>query len=241
MEQKIKILDFQVEILSMDYLSERIEEYCNGEQMESVLFLSVRIMEAAMDFPEYRRKIGEFQMLLPGEEEILFPERLKLSDKSDITFQEDCLDGLLRFMEKKQKSLYLVGDELEKTEMFLHYCEEQFPKLQLTGVFIIDENMDDEKVLNDINTNCPDVILTAIAPQLQENWITENGDKLNARVCIGADVLVQRTVERYLLCLEKEMHTKIYHYMQNIKNKFLKKIQKRIFYKEYEQYMKQKD
>ena len=100
--------------------------------------------------------------------------------------------------------------------------------------------MEDEKLLNDINTNCPDVILTAIAPQLQENWIMENGDKLNVKVCIGADVLVQKLVERYLLYLEKEKHTKIYHYLQNIKNCFLKKIQKRIFYKEYEQYMKQK-
>lgn len=239
MKQKVNILDFQVEILTLDLLNKTIEDYCRDEQMRAILFLSVPIIEGAMNSSDYRRRIAEFQMLLPGEEEILFRESAHLFEQKDVVVNESCMEGLLHGLEESQRSVYLVGDELEKMEMFLHYCEEEYPKLQLVGAFVGDENMDDEKLLNDINTNCPDVILTAIAPKLQENWIMENADKLNGKVCIGADVLIQKVVERYLMYMEREMHTRVYRNLLKMKKNLMKNIQKRIFCMEYEQYMKQ--
>ncbi|MCI8409976.1 MAG: WecB/TagA/CpsF family glycosyltransferase [Lachnospiraceae bacterium] len=239
MEQKVNVLDFQVDILTLDLLNKTIDDYCKDEQMRAILFLSVPIIEEAMDSPDYRRMVAGFQMLLPGEEEILFRESEELLERKDVVINESCMEGLLRGLEKSRRSVYLVGDELEKTELFLHYCEEQCPTLQLVGTFVTDENMDDEKLLNDINTNCPDVILTAIAPQLQENWIMENADKLNGKVCIGADILIQKVVEQYLMYLEKEVHTRVYNNLIKIKKNLMKNIHKRIFCMEYEQYMKQ--
>lgn len=239
MEHKMNILDFQVDILSIDLLSKTIENYCEEEQMRAILFLSVPIIEEAMESPDYRKRVATFQMLLPGEEEILSKESVEILERKDAVLNEKSMERMLQGLEKNQRSVYLVGDELEKTELFLRYCEENYPKLRLVGTFVGDENMDDEKLLNDINTNCPDVILTAIAPQLQENWIIENADKLNGRVCIGADVLVQKVVDRYLMYMEKDIHSGIYITLVKIKKNLMKNIQKRIFRMEYEQYMKQ--
>lgn len=239
MEQRVNILDFQVEIITLDLLNKTIEEYCRDEQMRAILFLSVPIIEEAMDSPAYRKRVADFQMLLPGEEIILFQESDELLEQDNVVMNESCMEGLLHELEKSQRSVYLVGDELEKTELFLHYCEEQCPNLQLVGTFVTDEDMDDEKLLNDINTNCPDIILTAISPQLQENWIMNNADKLNGKVCIGADILIQKIVEQYLMYLEREIHTKVYNNLIRMKKSLVKNIHKRIFYIEYEQYMKQ--
>lgn len=241
MEDKITILEYDVQIPTKEVLVRSMKNFCEKEQLQSILFLSVDILEQAMASPEYREKIAEFQFMLPGETNILYMYSNEMLKKQGMLDGQHCIQLILEYLEAEEKTVFLVGDEIEKIEYFLNYCQEHYPKLDVVGTFIGDEKMDDENLLNEINVSCPDVILTAIAPQLQENWILSNVAKLNGRVCIGADVLVKEVVQQYVEEMERENYNLLYYSISAMKEKLVKLFQKRIFQMDYAHYMKQRE
>lgn len=238
MIQQAKVLDFQVDMLTVDALNQQIDEYCDKEQMMSILFLSVPIVEQAMDSYEYHEKITKFHMLIPGEKEVFLDESAKIFRENKLVFDETCFGEVLKMLEESERSIYIAGDQLDKIEILLRYCEEEYPDLRVVGSYIVEKQIDDEKLLNDINTSCPDVIITAIAPKCQEEWIINNTDKLNGKVCIGADVLITKVTERYRESQESGNYIGMYHNFVKIKRTVEKNIQKGIFSKECKRYMK---
>lgn len=240
MDERVAILEYNVQIPTVENLEQMMDAFCHQEQLQSILFLSVDILEEAMDSIDYRNRVSKFQFILPGEEDILFMHPIERLIEQGMLGSDECLKHILHYLEKGNKTIYLVGDQIEKLEYFYAYCQEQYPELEVVGTFVGDKKMDDENLLNDINATCPDVILTAIAPQLQENWILNNVAKLNGRVCIGADILVRHVVREYIEKIEKENYNRFYWSFELLKDKFMKKCQKRIFRMDYVHYMKKK-
>lgn len=240
MDERIEILEYSVRIPTIENLDQMMDAFCHQNQLQSILFLSVDIIEEAIDSVDYRECISRFQFILPGEEDVLFMYPIKQLKEQGMLGSDECLKHILQYLERGDKTVYLVGDKVEKLEYFYAFCQEQYPNLEIVGTFVGDEKMDNENILNDINATCPDVILTAITPQLQESWILNNVAKLNGRVCIGADVLVQHVVEEYVEKMEKENYNRFYCSIELFKDKIMKKCQKRIFKLDYAHYIKKK-
>lgn len=241
MDERVEILEYNVRIPTIEKLDQMMDAFCHQDQLQSILFLSVDILEEAIDSADYRERISKFQFILPGEEEILFMHPVEQLKEQGMLGSDECLKHMLLYLESGKKTIYLVGDKIEKLEYFYAFCQEKYPQLEVVGTFVGNEKMDDENLLNDINVTCPDVILTAIAPQLQENWILNNVAKLNGRVCIGADVLVRKVVKEYVEKIEKENYNCFYYNLELLKDKITEKCQRRIFQMDYAHYMKKKE
>lgn len=241
MDKRVDILEYDVRIPTVENLNQMMDAFCHQEQLQSILFLSIDILEEAMDYVDYRESISRFQFVLPGEEAVLFMHPIEQLKEQGMLDSDACLKCILQYLESEKKTIYLVGDKIEKLEYFYVFCQEQYPQLEVVGTFVGDGKMDDENLLNDINITCPDVILTAIAPQLQEKWILNNVAKLNGRVCIGADILVRKIVKEYVEKMEKENYNRFYYNFELLKDKIIEKCQRRIFYIDYAHYMKKKE
>lgn len=240
MDESIKVLDYDVQLVEAGMFREKIEAFCDGGRVQSILFLSVPILEQVMVSPDYAERIGKFELLFPGEENVLTMYPVEEYRKKNILMNDAYLEEILRCIERHGNTMYVVGDRYEKVQGFRSYCKCEFPELQIVGSFVGGEHMDDDSLLNDINATCPDVILTSIEPQLQENWIIKNLDKLNGRVCIGADVIIQGMLDRYLQQLQRDNHSKIINRYLEWKSNLVEGMQMRTFRSNYEHYMKQK-
>lgn len=240
MNESIKVLDYNVQIVKAGKFRKKIEAFWGEGRVQSILFLSVPILEQVMISPEYAERIGKFDLLFPGEEKVLTMYPVEEYREKHFLMNEAYLEEILHFIERHGYTMYVVGDRYEKVQGFLSYCKCEFHKLQIVGSFVGGEQMDDDSLLNDINVTCPDIILTSIEPQLQENWIIKNLDKLNGHICIGADVIIQGMLDRYLQQVQRESHSKIYNRYVDWKTKMLEGFQMRTFRSNYEQYMKQK-
>lgn len=239
MEEKVCVLNYDVRLLKEKEFRQALESFCQSGHLQSILFLSVQILMEAMDSKEYCDRVSRFQLLLPGEEDVLMMHTIKEYKEQNLMMDVEYLKVILEYLRESQYTLYLVGDQYAKLQMFMEYCKEEYEGLQIVGSFVGDEKMDDECLLNDINVTCPDVILTAIAPQLQENWILNNLDKLNGRVCIGADVLVCGLLKYFNAMVEQQNHGMIYNRCVQLKQRFIGNIQRKMFRMDYEHYMKQ--
>ncbi len=239
MEERVSVLNYDVRLLKAKEFRQALETFCQSGHLQSMLFLSVQILTEAMDSKEYRDKVSHFQLLLPGEEDVLMMHPVKQYKEQKLMMDAEYLDVILTYLKESQHTLYLVGDQYEKLQMFVEYCKSEYENLQIVGSFVGDQKMNDDCLLNDINATCPDVILTAIAPQLQENWILNNVDKLNGRVCIGADILVCGLLERFITAIEQQNHGMLYNRCAELKQSFIGNIQRKVFRMDYEHYMKQ--
>lgn len=239
MEERVNVLNYDVRLLKAKEFRLALENFCQSGHLQSMLFLSIPILVEAMDSKEYCERVSRFQLLLPGEEDVLMMHPVKQYKERNLMMDVEYLNIILEYLSESQHTLYLVGDQYTKLQMFVEYCKSEYEHLQIVGSFVGDQKMDDDSLLNDINVTCPDVILTAIAPQLQENWILNNVDKLNGRVCIGADVLVCKLLESFIIAKEQQNHGMLYNRCVELKHSLLGNIQRKVFRMDYEHYMKQ--
>lgn len=239
MDEKVRVLNYDVRLLKAKEFRQALETFCQSGHLQSMLFLSIPILIEAMDSKEYCDRVSRFQLLLPGEEDVLMMHPVKQYREQNLMMDVEYLDIILEYLREEQHTLYLVGDQYAKLQMFMEYCKSEYEDLQIVGSFVGDQRMDDDSLLNDINVTCPDVILTAIAPQLQEDWILNNVDKLNGRVCIGADILVCQLLDRFTTAIEQQNHGIFYNRCVELKHSLIGNIQRKVFRMDYEHYMKQ--
>lgn len=89
--------------------------------------------------------------------------------------------------EDKNWSIYLLGGEEYITEKTTENLLKRFPKLIIAGYshgFFAKNN----EIVEKINKAKPDVILVGMGPPIQEKWIMDNIDKVNAKTfwAVGA-------------------------------------------------------
>ena len=241
MEDRINVLNFDTRLMGKQDFRQEVECFCKDGKLRSILFLSVLILEEAMASEEYYEKVKKFQFIYPGSEDVLLMHPVEEYRQKGYMMDEGYLEEILDYIEKSHKTMYLVGDSYDKLQAFIAYFQENYSDISLVGSFVGGEQMEDDILLNDINVTCPDVILTAIAPQLQENWIQDNLDKLNGKVLIGADVLVKKVVAKRQEEYERDSHGALFHSCIRIKEKIARHFVQKMFRSTYETFMKQQE
>lgn len=239
--EKKNVLNYDVHLLELEEYREQLTDFLEDDQLQSMLFLSVPILELAMEDEEYLERITSFQLLLPGEKDILIGQAAECVVQSGYMVGTQYLKETLTFLQAQQKTLYLIGDQFEISSRFMEYCKGEYPELKLVGSFVGGSQMEDANLINDINVTCPDVILTAIAPGVQEDWILNNIGKLNGKIFIGAEVLIKKLLQEETERYNRELHGAIYNRCLCLKSNILENIRRKGFQSDYNHFMKRLD
>ena len=98
----------------------------------------------------------------------------------------DMFPKLLAEMEKKNKSIYLLGGKPGVADDVTAYIKKEFPGVKIAGLQhgYFKEN-EEKKVVNDINAANPDCLLVAFGAPRQDMWIEKYLMDSNAKVAIG--------------------------------------------------------
>jgi N-acetylglucosaminyldiphosphoundecaprenol N-acetyl-beta-D-mannosaminyltransferase len=91
-------------------------------------------------------------------------------------------------------SLYLLGAHQGVAEKVAELLKQQFPDLSIAGAHhgYFDKSpgsVENEAVLQAINATSPDILLVGLGMPLQERWLMENWDRLEAKVAIPVGAL----------------------------------------------------
>ena len=90
---------------------------------------------------------------------------------------------MMKRIERNRKTIFVVGEKMEQTEQMCERIMELYPKCEVIGAEAIEEcsgNLD--ALINEINSQTPDVIISVIPSPLQEHFLVENREKLSAGV-----------------------------------------------------------
>lgn len=105
---------------------------------------------------------------------------------------------LMKRLQRGQQQIYLVASKNAALEKIKEILGERYEKLHIVGQYSIEEYPDDlDRMINEINSAAPDVILSVMPTPGQEEFLMKNRSKLLAKLWYGLG-------ENYSLLLEKK-------------------------------------
>ena len=86
----------------------------------------------------------------------------------------------------EKEIIFLLGDTQEKIDSLKAELTEDYPKLIFAGEYAVETCVGDlEAVINDMNATTPDVIISVLPSPMQEQFLYEHRDKMNANIWYG--------------------------------------------------------
>ena len=86
---------------------------------------------------------------------------------------------------EKKVRVYLYGSKIENLEDAKLRLENAYPNIQIIEWTFGYTKFDGEFLIDKINATNPDILIVCKGCPLQEKWISENKDKLNAKIIFG--------------------------------------------------------
>ncbi len=201
--ETVNILGVHVNKYTMDEAVALASLYLDEEGFNMIFTPNSEILLYASNNPEFANVLNSADMVIPDGIGVVYGAKILGNPISERVAGFDLVCTLLPIMEKKGKSLYLLGAKPGVAEAAAENLLKQYPNLKIAGTH--DGYFDnDDEVIDDINKKSPDFLMVCLGFPKQENWIYNNRERLNVKLAIGAggclDVFagtVQRAPEFY--------------------------------------------
>lgn len=193
---KVDILGVHVDQVVLGDVLAMIQTVIASNQRALITHVNVRGMQIANEVGWFRDFLNSSNLVycdgmgvklgakLLG---LYIPQRLTLAD---------WVWQLTELAEKNNFSLFLLGNPPGVARKAAARLQERFPKLHILGVYhgYFDKNPDsveNEAVLDRINTEMPNILLVGFGMPVQEKWLSENWERLEVNIAITAGALFE--------------------------------------------------
>lgn len=93
---------------------------------------------------------------------------------------------LMKRIERNHKTMFVIGDSMERVEQMCELISDRYPKCEIVGMEALDECTGaTDAVVNEMNAVAPDAILSIIPSPQQEHFLMENREKISAELWYG--------------------------------------------------------
>ena len=243
MDTVIKVMDLDVNIIDMDTLGKRVERYLESEQPNMLVLATSQLFIEVAEREDLRTKLFTADMIIPGEETFLtmYPTD-ELEHTKKVILNYNTLSELLIYLNKSHYTMYVVSRNEKELQIITDFLEYSSYNISVVGGRIR-ADMEDERIINEINGLAPDVLLVDLDTPLQELWMMEHKTKVNTKLCIGLGGILQQMIighgkiPSFLYTLRLD---KIYKKLV-LENEWVKNRQKQKFKKKVMEYKEKKN
>lgn len=196
MEEKIKVLGIEMDCLTAKDAMKRAIQFLEGSLLESIGIIPMDMLLAGQEDSEWRERVGQLQMILPGEKEILeaagIEDRQILRETEERTF----LRMFMKYLQKNHRRVYLLAETDEELTRVEDAVRRHNRGIRITGHALIrpGENRE-ENVINEINGTETDCILSVLSSPYQEEFAARGRALLNVKVWMGCGSALWRSYD----------------------------------------------
>lgn len=185
METSIKVMNTEVAMISKETLLQQINTYLEDEEFRVILFASASLLHMGEEDELLRKELQEIHLLLPGEEAILAMHHLDVLQAGNMVVSCKAFGDVLEDIWKQHATVYIISDNRERTLLLQDFIRDVQPELQIVGVSVLEPEVQTATVLNGINSETPDILFLDLEETGQIQWLKENKDMLNAKLCVA--------------------------------------------------------
>ena len=176
MLKKIDILGIEVDNYTVREAMMQVENYLDNTVMNTIETIDMKMLELAGRDETVRACMEQLDLAVIGEKEI------RISEIINHDFFREFIKRIIR----NHKRVFLLAETVAQEEQLEHFLVGKYEQIEVAGHCAIEEKSNDfESVVNEINSASADVIFSILPSPLQEQFLTENKSKLDAKIWYG--------------------------------------------------------
>lgn len=184
MGTRIRIMNLEVDLLTEENLQETLADYLSNEYLNVVHLVSMEYANGNGNSEVVDTVLAEANLVLPGEKTILSTHHVNVLEAGEMVV---CYKNFVKILGRiglEGKKCYFVMRNKNEAKSFYRLFYTLNLDCECVGVYTADGNVTDETLINDINTQVPDLIFLSLDRVIQEQWIADHKAKLNSKLCI---------------------------------------------------------
>lgn len=181
---KENILGVDVSPLSYEDLKKNIEKDIeNNKKSFMVAINPEKILKARKD-EKLKELLNNATYEIPDGIGVIYASKLRKGNIKTRITGIDSMEMLCKLSEEKKYKIFMYGAKEETIKKAKENLEIKFPNIQIVGT-INGYEKDNDKIISSINKSKADIVFVALGSPKQEYWITENMDKVSAKIFQG--------------------------------------------------------
>ncbi len=182
----MKILDVRIDEVTMDEAVDRVKFFLNEDKMHLICTPNPEMIMTAQDDAEFKSILNSSELNIPDGTGIVWASKKLSGNINERVAGFDFIHRIFELGKDKDISFYFLGSKPGVAELAGKKIEENYFGTRVVGsrdgYFSLEE---EKKVIKEINSKNPDVLLVAMGAPKQERFINKYKDKLNCKVAIG--------------------------------------------------------
>ncbi len=183
------MLGVQVHILSVSQLHTSIQELVERGGKSLVLNVNVYCLDLSYSHPWLRSFLNSAAIVFCDGAGVILGARILGHHIPERITYADWMWQLAEFAEPRGFTFFFLGARPGVAEKATARLKERFPALQIVGVHhgYFDKTAgseENESVIEEINAAQPNILIVGFGMPLQERWLMENWNKIDANVAL---------------------------------------------------------
>ena len=188
MNKKINVLGVELDNYTVDEALEIVHEYMQNDRLNTIGIVTMQMLMLAGEDEQWKIYMKDLDMSIIGETEILTAAGIE----ADGTLYEEIeanefIARLFWHLIQSRSRIFVLGEAENEVETLKKYLQETYPGIQLAGSAVV-ESLDEagvDSMLNEINSETTDVIVSGLKGTLQDKFVMENRSKISAKIWLS--------------------------------------------------------
>lgn len=208
MKKKIQILGMKLDNYSVRESILLAESYLNGTSLNAIEDISMKMLMESENNEVLGQALQELDMTIIGEKEILTAAEVETPQRLKETVEHEFFHEFMKRIARNHKIVYILGEKSEQIKALVGFLKEYYPRVTVSGVFALEDCPGDyESIINEVNGEAADVVISVIPSPQQEEFLMNYKSKMSAKVWYGIGEVTGLYSDTFL----KKIFRKIFH------------------------------
>lgn len=190
MVKKIRLIGMEMDNFTLQEEMMQSETFYDRQELNIIRTMSIKMLSLAADSQAVRDGIGQADLLVVGDREILTEAGIyssrRLREASEHGFMREFLSRMIN----RQTRFFLMAQDREQLGAFDEFLKTEYENMIVVGHCFLDGCSDgNDTAVNEINAAAPDVVLSVLASPQEDTFLLQEKEKIRARVwySLGTD------------------------------------------------------
>ena len=181
MNAELEILGVKLKHYRVDAAMEIAEEYLSNDKLNTIGIVTMQMLMQASKEPTWKQYIEDLDLTVIGETEVL--EAAGIDPETPSYEEVETNEFIARFfwgLIQKKSRIFVLGDTEEELQTLQKYLTETYPGIEIGGGAVVEtlEESAFDSLVNEINSQTTDVIVSGLAGTRQDRFVLENSSKI---------------------------------------------------------------